>query len=302
MQVEYGTGFETALNEELERWTHQLKSEDFYTYWDIDQRISTRQANRLEKRSPEKFVLLERGKFGDYARDRVDRANFSWEAGNKYIDMHAIHGVQNDNTNFAQLQHCLAECTKIDIHWLEEYRMSFIEAIPLTKTQIWEAKFQPQNGNYDSHAPLLFRALELTKKSKHPVVEFGVGDGSTPRLNAYCKEHKRTLISCDNNEAWAEKMAKDGFFVIHTEDWDDVYKILPDKISVLFIDHAPGERRIIDIERLAARCEYLVIHDTETDGAGDYKYEKIWHLLEVVDRFRVGDSGAEAVLAKPVAG
>lgn len=300
MQVEYGTGFETALNEELERWTHQLKSEDFYTYWDIDQRISTRQANRLEKRSPEKFVNIDRGFEKGLAANRVDRAKFSWIPGVQYIDMHAEHGIQDDPEKLSRLKSCLYQCTEIDISWLDAYVKSLKK--PAKKVSFWEKVFEPNQGNYDSHALLLLKALELTKNSKNPVVELGSGAGSTERLVSYCSHHKRTLLSFDNNQEWAKKMSSDIHKVQYVHRWNEMYKLLPEKISVLFVDHAPGERRVLDIEMLARRCEYLVIHNTETDGEGDYKYEKIWHLLEIIERFRVGGVGAEAVLARPVVG
>lgn len=302
MQIEYGTKFETALNEELTRWTHQLKSEDFFTYWDIDQKISTRQANRLEKRSPELFVNIDRGIVGGIAKDRLDRAVFSWEQ-KTYIDLHAPHDIQNKAELFKDFKNAMSSCTQLKLSWLDAYRNNFVKK-NAEKRQTWFEIFQPKMGNFDSHAPLLLKALKLTAGSELPVIEFGMGEGSTPRLAKYLNEKEgenRVLLSFENNEDYWERYKPENKIhqSILVSEWDDVYVFFQGQASVVFIDHAPGERRIIDIEKIAERCEYLVIHDTETDGAGDYGYEKIWHLFDIIDTYRVGDNGAMATLVKP---
>jgi hypothetical protein len=63
------------------------------------------------------------------------------------------------------------------------------------------------------------------------------------------------------------------------------------------IDHAPGERRWVDIKNYSDKMEgIMVIHDTQPPPtAADYAYEKIWHLFKYrvnleVDKHESGDN------------
>lgn len=57
---------------------------------------------------------------------------------------------------------------------------------------------------------------------------------------------------------------------INDSAWDMVGE---DRIwSVVFADHRPGERRVVDINRLHKKAQIIVTHDTEAPG---YKWEKI---------------------------
>jgi hypothetical protein len=102
-----------------------------------------------------------------------------------------------------------------------------------------------------------------------------MGHGSTPFLYEYCKNFGRELFSYENNLEWFEKCQKfnpkNGTFI---SDWDIVGEnhLTP---SVLFIDHAPGERRKIDLERFALRARIIVIHDSEP--AADHGYQMRQH-------------------------
>lgn len=118
-----------------------------------------------------------------------------------------------------------------------------------------------------SHRELLWLALEKTKGS---VVELGSGFGSTEYLRKYCKENNREFVSVDNNTEWCEKTG-----AIYISNWDD-FEILD--ADVLLIDHAPGERRHIDIARFANVAKVIIIHDSEPEATG-YMLDKIWHLF-----------------------
>jgi hypothetical protein len=69
--------------------------------------------------------------------------------------------------------------------------------------------------NWDNHRPFLFWALEKTKESKKPIVEFGCGYGSTPYLQEYAELNSRKLISYDFDLEWANK-----YNAIYVNDWD----------------------------------------------------------------------------------
>lgn len=130
-------------------------------------------------------------------------------------------------------------------------------------------QFVQITSNYDSHRPLLWAALEATNGL---VMELGCGYGSTPFLSQYCKINKRTFISLENNGYWYDKL-KDEFQEIRfLTNWNDAFdKCYGAAPSVLFIDHAPGERRKIDIALHANHAKIIVAHDTEP--AADHGYQ-----------------------------
>jgi len=130
------------------------------------------------------------------------------------------------------------------------------------------ASFLKDINNESNHRLLLWEALKATKGN---VVEFGSGHGSTKYLKKYCEDTKRTFESYDNNKEWANKT---GSTLI--EDWSSIDV----KGGIILIDHAPGERRYIDIERLKDKFDIIVIHDSEPVGAGNYMFGKIWHLFK----------------------
>ena len=118
-----------------------------------------------------------------------------------------------------------------------------------------------------NHRHLLWEALE---KTTGKVVEIGSGWGSTPFLKQYCEDNKRDFFSFDNDTSWCEKTGS-----TYIANWDDLE--LKD-VDVLLIDHSPGERRYIDIEKFANIAKVIVIHDSEPEATG-YMLDKIWHLF-----------------------
>lgn len=127
-----------------------------------------------------------------------------------------------------------------------------------------KSKFLEGINNDVNHRVLLYEAIRLTTGL---VAEFGSGHGSTPYLRKHCKDIARDFISFENNEEWANAT---GATLI--DDWDKI-NIAPD---VLFIDHAPGERRKEDIKKYANIAKIIVIHDTEP--AADYGYQMRQHF------------------------
>lgn len=129
-------------------------------------------------------------------------------------------------------------------------------------------KFLQNIENWCNHRPLLWWALQQTSGT---ILEMGCGDGSTPHLKEYCKKTKRKLISYDYDREWANK-----YNAIHVIDWDSINH--EENYSVILIDHSPGERRHIDIIKLADKCDYMIIHDSEPQATG-YMLDKVWHLF-----------------------
>jgi hypothetical protein len=60
--------------------------------------------------------------------------------------------------------------------------------------------------------------------------------------------------------------------------WDDVYTAHPTP-DVVLIDHAPGERRWIDVQKYAYSAKIIVIHDSEPAATG-YMMDKIWGMFK----------------------
>jgi len=143
-------------------------------------------------------------------------------------------------------------------------------------------EFLKDVGNWSNHRYLLWEALE---KTTGRVVEFGSGEGSTKFLSKYCQDNKRDFLSFDSNLEWANNTGAQ--FI---SNWD---RLDLQNIDVLLIDHAPGERRWIDIEKYKDIAKVIVIHDSEPSGHG-YMLDKIWHLFPY--RIDTETTGAWATL------
>lgn len=128
-------------------------------------------------------------------------------------------------------------------------------------------EFLKEIGEYSNHRILLWEALQLTDGD---VVEFGSGEGSTPYLRKYCQENNRFFFSFENNEDWAI-LTRSNLI----KDWDELnYQ----KIDILFIDHAPGERRKVDLIKYKDIAKIIVIHDSEPKGwnGSDYGVRELF--------------------------
>lgn len=143
-------------------------------------------------------------------------------------------------------------------------------------------------GNWNNHLPLLLLGLALTREGA--VMELGSGEGSTQYLRNDCEAIGRVFQSFDNNKEWC---AKTGAHYI--EDWDTFIANVPSH-ALIFIDHAPGERRHLDAIRLANAADVLVLHDTEEGGAGNYMWAKAWPHFKYRLNYNKSGGGAGATL------
>lgn len=153
--------------------------------------------------------------------------------------------------------------------------------------------FLKDMNNWSNHRGLLLLGLHLTDG---PVLELGSGEGSTHLLRMDCQATKRIFQSFDNSEEWCKKTGAS-----YIENWDDlIEKALQHHHGLIFIDHAPGERRHLDAIALANAADVLVLHDTEEGGAGNYQFHKIWHLFKYRLNYNKtgGGAGATAVSNK----
>lgn len=129
-----------------------------------------------------------------------------------------------------------------------------------------------------THLPVLMRAMEITHGR---VVEFGAGFFSTPYLHWQTFLQKRKLITFENNLEFIklfDRYKTEWHEVVPVSDWDAID--LSGEWSVALIDHAPKERRIEEIKRLADTCNYIVIHDTQG------RRENVFHYRDTLATFK----------------
>ena len=153
-----------------------------------------------------------------------------------------------------------------------------------------QSKFLENVTDWENHRPLLWLALEETKTGE--VIEMGCGDGSTRQLHEYCKDNNRQLYSFDTDQKWMDKFldCKSTTHQFHhvINHWEVAQQICP-KPSVMLIDHAPGERRIVDIKNYCDHAGIIVIHDTQPPPtAADYGYERIWKYFKYIVHLDAG--------------
>ncbi len=127
-----------------------------------------------------------------------------------------------------------------------------------------------------SHIPILAFCVINFPGS---ILELGCGWYSTPLL--HCLAGDRRLLTLENEKEWFDQFKK---FQSATheirliDDWDKV-NIEGEPWGIAFVDHHPGPRRIVEIERLKDVAKIIVIHDVEAPG---YHYEAIWGLFKFV--------------------
>ena len=143
---------------------------------------------------------------------------------------------------------------------------------------------------YYSHYPVLARAVTMTIG---PVLELGMGWGSTPLLHALCTAQDRRLWSADSDIDWVkrfEPFASDGQHGMDVLPPGGLPITLRIPWSVVFIDCAPGEIRKDLALKLKDHAEFIILHDAETDGyygkggGGNYRYyeiDQLWKYKEV---------------------
>lgn len=138
-----------------------------------------------------------------------------------------------------------------------------------------------------SHIPLLTRVIDI---SEGDILEIGTGYSSTLLLHWFAHIYKRNVFSYENNPEFYKKALKlnseyQRVFFVHN--WDEIPTLNPSgkPWGVVFIDHAPPERRTTEIEKFANNADYIVIHNTEPDKENDYRYAKIWPLFKYIYHF-----------------
>lgn len=126
---------------------------------------------------------------------------------------------------------------------------------------------------HGTHLPMLMWAMD---KSIGPVLECGAGFFSTPFLHwkTYLQNRKLTTLEGSSDFIkFFDRYNTDWHKVVLVSDWDSVD--ISGRWGVALIDHAPNDRRVVEIQRLAYYCDFIVVHDTEGRRENVYHYSSI---------------------------
>lgn len=133
-----------------------------------------------------------------------------------------------------------------------------------------------------THIPML---LFCAKYAQTRIVELGMGFYSTYLLNMGAR-YGNTVLSFENNPEWYNKFKHLEIPFFHTMKLVDNYdKALNDdsEWNMVFVDNAPAERRIVDIQRFKERANLILVHDTEDKV---YAFDKITNNFKFVFIFK----------------
>lgn len=150
----------------------------------------------------------------------------------------------------------------------------------------------------DSYRPLLAAVVHGTTG---PVLELGAGRWSTPLLAELCGP-QRAFLSIETDATWAmaAALAAPSALVLRAATWDAALSWLdtigPPQWGVVFVDLSPGHDRRRAVERLRARAQVVVVHDTEPDKYYAYHFDgEFWQGFKHVlhdDRLPVWTTAA----------
>jgi hypothetical protein len=133
-------------------------------------------------------------------------------------------------------------------------------------------------ARFGSHLPVLIRAVAITDG---PVLEMGMGYGSSPFLHWACATNKRPLVSYENQPEYfrfARDFAADFHEVHCISNWTKADIERP--WDVAFVDYFPGGKRSDSVRRLANFAKYIVIHDSEGRNETKFHYRQIYPLFK----------------------
>lgn len=131
--------------------------------------------------------------------------------------------------------------------------------------------------NYTTHNAVLVKTL---LNSEGLVIELGGGIFSTPLLHWLCKMQNRELITYEqepNYYAFERQFQSRQHRIRFVDDWDKIP--IPKHAGVVFVDHHPPKRRMIETLRFKDVADFIVVHDTERES-------REYNLPEVFAQFK----------------
>lgn len=122
----------------------------------------------------------------------------------------------------------------------------------------------------------------MCERTTGPIIEFGVGDYSTPYLEQLSRDTQRLVFSLETDREWWWKfreMHQYNHAVIWVGDYKQSIKELGQQWDVCFVDSSPeGERRVI-VDGMRNNAKYIIVHDSEPE------HESCYHLSGVLASF-----------------
>lgn len=132
------------------------------------------------------------------------------------------------------------------------------------------------NPEQASHLTYL---IDLVKKTDGPVLELGIGFGSTPVLHELCRN--RRLVSYENKPHFFEQFSKYAapwHEMRFVNSWEDAEVERP--WSVALVDQWPGLARRESLLKLRNWADFIIIHDTEL------RHNRFYHVRDVIRSFK----------------
>lgn len=123
---------------------------------------------------------------------------------------------------------------------------------------------------WTTHIPLLASVVATARQG--PILEIGVGRGSSPLLVEMCRAMGRGLVGLDSSKEWLDEIAEIGHrHLTQMHDWSDLPHWLAawgpmPHWSVIFIDHGPAEARLPVLKACRGHAEFIVCHDAHNPG------------------------------------
>jgi len=127
--------------------------------------------------------------------------------------------------------------------------------------------------------------IKVLQKSEGPVLELGGGPFSTPLLHWMCKIQGRKLVTYESDPQYFRlcKGFQSHLHRVRFVEEDNWGSVPLEKWGVIFIDHHPDKRRVIDLIKFKDHADYLIMHDTEKEEKYElhkafplFKYMHIW--------------------------
>ena len=189
---------------------------------------------------------------------------------------------------------------------LDRKGISNLKSDHTTSKALWENALKshfvmPNNTAWGGHAVVLFSALYATQGA---ILELGSGWFSTSTIhNVAVVEQSRDAYTVDSDVHWLAKftamgnshhtfayvsnVSQPGAFTDtpykpqRLDSWDRVWRR---QYGLVFVDHAPGERRHVDIQIFRNLTDVMLIHDT--DNPTGYKFEPLLSTFRYRYKFR----------------
>ena len=160
----------------------------------------------------------------------------------------------------------------------------------------------PMDFTFGSHVIPLLASMWV---SDGAILELGSGWYSTPMMHRISTVQGRNVLTADSKYEWLKYFLffvsnKHDLYLVNVnkppaDDIDSAVRVVSSWDAIgqqqqhwgfIFVDHAPAEQRIEELERLRHRGDLILVHDTEPEHDGIYQVQK--HLSTFKYRMTFG--------------